>query len=80
MGRVRLVTPSSSESEDERVTIIREADMNREEVAEENKFEDENCEQEPPENLNEPEEENISEVYTNLWKFCVNIDIVFRDN
>jgi len=41
--------------------------MNREEVAaEENKFEDENCEQEPPENLNEPEEEKISEVYTNL--------------
>ena len=67
MGRVRLVTPSSSESEDKRVTIIREADMNREEVAaEENKFEDENCEQEPPENLNEPEEEKISEVYTNL--------------
>ena len=80
MGRVRLVTPSSSESEDERVTIIREADMNREEVAEENKFEDENCEQEPPENLNEPEEEKISEVYTNLWNFCVNIDVVFRDN
>ena len=81
MGRVRLVTPSSSESEDERVTIIREADMNREEVAaEENKFEDENCEQEPPKNLHEPEEEKISEVYTNLWKFCVNIDVVFRYN
>jgi len=65
MGRVRLATPSLSESEDERVTI-READVNREEVAEENKVEDENCEQEHPENLNEPEEEKIYEVYTNL--------------
>ncbi|CAB77985.1 hypothetical protein [Arabidopsis thaliana] len=60
MGRVRLATPSLSESEDERVTI-REAEVNREEVAEENKVEDENCEQEHPENLNEPEEEKIYE-------------------
>ena len=66
MGCVRLVIFSSSESEDERVTIIREADMNREEVAEENKFEDENCEQEFSENFNESEEEEIFEVYINL--------------
>jgi len=78
MVRAKLVSPTSSESEDERVTI-REVDVNREEVVEENKVEDENCDEEHPENLNEPEEEK-SEVYTNIWKFYVNIDIVYRDN
>ncbi|CAD5318410.1 unnamed protein product [Arabidopsis thaliana] len=74
MGRVRLVTHSSSESEDERVTIIREADMNREEVAAEEKnlktktkvddeepMQSQGMEENPEEEEKEGEEEEESE-------------------